>query len=254
MVEWIPASEAAPLLNVEPRQVRRLAAAGVLPARRSSAGWLVDAEAVRRRAGRQHEPGRPLSSFAAWQLLCILAVLDAQAARNDDHELAAARALLQPLAPMQRSRLRARLADLAPAGELARALRGRAQRHRVAAHPGLVRRILADPRVRPGGAAAAAEQGMGIAAGSAAPLAYLSAHDEPGLRAEFMLNDDPAGNLDLAVIPGDVAQKLSDWGRPMPPIVAAIDLLDDPDARSRDVAQAWIHRLRGKLASVSTDL
>jgi hypothetical protein len=49
-VPMMPVAEAAEVLRVRRRQVRRLARAGLIIGRQSSAGWLLDEDSVRKLA------------------------------------------------------------------------------------------------------------------------------------------------------------------------------------------------------------
>src|SRR5258706_4492989 len=73
--------EAAEQLGVRSARVRQLVSAGSLPARRSSAGWLIGADAVADRSG-SARAGRPASPRTVWAILCILSSATAPDAAN----------------------------------------------------------------------------------------------------------------------------------------------------------------------------
>src|SRR5258706_2454720 len=73
--------EAAEQLGVSSARVRQLVSAGSLPARRSSAGWLIGADAVADRSG-SARAGRPASPRTVWAILCILSSALAPDAAN----------------------------------------------------------------------------------------------------------------------------------------------------------------------------
>src|SRR5258706_15171806 len=78
-VLWLP--QAAEQLGVGSARVRQLVSAGSLPVRRSSAGWLIGADAVADRSGAARA-GRPASPRTVWAILCILSSALAPDAAN----------------------------------------------------------------------------------------------------------------------------------------------------------------------------
>src|SRR5260370_3204018 len=93
--------EAAEQLGVSSARVRQLVSAGSLPARRSSAGWLIGADAVADRSG-SARAGRPASPRTVWAILCILSSALAPDAANPPGCLVGDRRVL-PRAPPVRS-------------------------------------------------------------------------------------------------------------------------------------------------------
>ncbi len=63
--------EAAAQLGISSQRIRQLINTGSLPARRSSAGWLISADALAGRSG-SARVGRPVSPRTAWAALCML--------------------------------------------------------------------------------------------------------------------------------------------------------------------------------------
>src|SRR5258708_6498012 len=93
--------EAAEQLGVSSARVRQLISAGSLPARRSSAGWLIRADAVAHRSG-SARAGRPASPRTAWAILCILSSALAPDAANPPGCMVGDRRLRPPAPPVRR--------------------------------------------------------------------------------------------------------------------------------------------------------
>jgi excisionase family DNA binding protein len=242
---WLSAAEAAERLDVSAAHVRRLIDAGELPAARMAGAWFIDPAVIARRQQRAARPGRALSPSIAWRLLLLLdergQALLGVPAQNDGHAW-------DGLSDVQRHRLRSLLASLPDGPTLASLLRGRAQRRLMRAHPGVLDRLRGDIRIWPGAARAAAAQGAGLAAGGR-ELLYVAAVAFTEVRDKYRLQPDPAGNLELAVIPPDVpAELMPAPGQPMPLSVAWVDLLEDPDARASGAARDWVDRMRAAAA------
>jgi hypothetical protein len=71
-VPMMPVAEAAQILRVRRRQVRRLASAGLIIGRQSSAGWLLDEDSVRKLAVSQPPAKRSWVVRAARATLAAL--------------------------------------------------------------------------------------------------------------------------------------------------------------------------------------
>src|SRR5258707_2250955 len=91
--------EAAEQLGVSSARVRQLVSAGSLPARRSSAGWLIGADAVADRSG-SARAGRPASPRTVWAILCILSSALAPDAANPPGCLVGDRRFPRPPPPL----------------------------------------------------------------------------------------------------------------------------------------------------------
>jgi excisionase family DNA binding protein len=68
-------SEAADFLDVSDRRVRQLIEGGVLPARQTSHGWVIERAAVEARSKNHHRAGRPPAARTAWAILDELAAI-----------------------------------------------------------------------------------------------------------------------------------------------------------------------------------
>lgn len=231
--EVLSVREAAGQLKISPQRVRRLIHDQLLPARKTTAGWLVEADAVRARAG--HEPkGRPVAAVTAWAVLRILADPQAAVERRLRYR---ARQLISALpAPSEDPRLWAVV------------LGGLSQNYRFWAHPGVVSALEADARVSRGGAGLIGDAGLSPARRDAE--VYLRESDLSAVIAQYRLRPDPAGAVVLHVIPDGVTAQLGPvQGEPVPGLVAAARLLDEADPRLRAVAvreltAAWTGYLR----------
>jgi len=111
-------------------------------------------------------------------------------------------------------------------------LRRRADPHRVWVHPGVLDRLAADPRLRPGGGFAAAAAGVGLAAGPPRRF-YVGAGDLNAVMSAYHAREDLDGQIELMVIPESVPAGLRPGPGAVPKPVAFADLLDSEDARER---------------------
>ncbi len=130
----VSVADVARARGVSERRVLQMVHSGELDARRVGGRWLID----ERELGRRRRLGRPMGARMAWALI---AALSGEEARGLD--------------PVERSRLRERLARLAaspePAALLSSWLRERAEARRLSAPAGTVRDLLTDARVVPSG-------------------------------------------------------------------------------------------------------
>jgi len=242
MADWISVAEAAHELGVSPRQVRHLVDSGALPARRLGVGWLLPADAVHARARHAPSPGRPLSAPLAWAVLRV-----AQELLDEPREPADAERVNELLRVVADRRLRHRvrrlLADPRPAERWEHWMAGRAARRRLWVHPGVLDRLAADDRLRPGGGFAAAAQGVGI--GASRPWRfYVDADVLDAVLADYRAQDDPEGPVELMIVPSEVPDGLrAPAGRPVPVAVALADLLESNDARERHAAAERLEHL-----------
>ena len=221
--------EAAGILGVTPGRVRALVTSGYLPASKISDRWLLEHGAVVRRQHEDPARGRPFTPRNAWALL-MLASGEFSGELNPSVRSRLKRALRQE----GLERLRPRL------GGRARALPYRT-------HPGEAPYLLEDPLLVRSGISAAAEQGLGLVSGREAD-GYIAANDlemfvknhalAPAVQAE--------ANVRLRVVP-DEAWPLLVSRIVAPKAAVALDLSEDPDARSaqagrqvlRELDQTW---------------
>jgi excisionase family DNA binding protein len=207
--------EAAERLGVDASRVRQLIAANELGARSIGRAWLVSAEDVNRLASHRHGPGRPLAPARAWGLLDLL----------DDGSA-------PWLSPVARSQVRALLRQLhgADADRWRSALRARSGVHRMEAHPSALRRLKADPAVRPAGPELAVHAGADLVVLGAVPEVYVSAADWPHLGQRLRLRE-AEGHANLLVrVPVGVWPWSED--KAVGPAALAADLLDSSEPRA----------------------
>ncbi len=234
--------EAAAQLGISSQRVRQLINTGSLPARRSSAGWLISAGAVADRNG-SARVGRPVSPRTAWAALCMLS----SALEPDLAE--------PPACAIRDRRLRHHVRQLLsampdPADDLGRwrlllASRGRAER--MWAHPGLLSRLSDDERVGVGGDRAAAHVGEGLSKVQVSDV-YVAEPDVEELVADYRLRPDPDGQVRLHVVPESVPPELIPGPAGLVhPAAAAADLLDENDPRARRLA---VLQLRAMLTAL----
>lgn len=219
--------EAAAQLGVSGQRVRQLISAGSLPARRSSSGWLIEAGDV---AGRDRRArGRPASPRTAWAVLCMLSsALEPEAPEASAYVVSDRRLRYHALQVLKA------MPDPASSPERWHALlASRARVQRMWAHPGLVSRLIDDPKVSEGGDRAAARIGEGLSETGVRDVYVADEHAER-IVASYRLRPDPDGQVMLHVVPSSVPRDLMAVGSGVvPAAVAAADLLDEDDPRAR---------------------
>ncbi len=238
--DWLSVAQAAARLKVSPRRVRQLLAAGELTGEDVGGRALLDAAQVERHAARRPSPGRPFSPALAWMVLAVLSdpggPQPAAADRSTRHRL---------------RRLLAQLSD--PKGpsveELESLLRRRARTHRYWIHPGLVAQVFTDPRVSAGRARAAAAHGLDVNPGEDA-LGYVAATDLADVEAEYALEPDLDGPLELRAYEPQLSGTTPSGGMPVPVAAAVFDLLESDDVRLQRIARDWLERALPAAAAV----
>lgn len=207
------AQQAAEALGVSRMQISRLVRQGDLRASRFGNALLIDEDSVSEYRELRPERGRPLSASSTWARIARESAR-LEAAGNEREALVAAR-------------------HLAIVG------RRRADRHAYRVVPNRLPALLADQRVVLSGADAGQHHGAPVRPGDPHPV-YVSRAELDHLVVEHRLRDDDAEpNVLVRVVDPDV-WILND--RIAPPLVAAIDVLDDGDARS--AAEILRHLLR----------
>ena len=107
-------------------------------------------------------------------------------------------------------------------------------------HPGVIQSVLTDERISVSGAGVAAAAGAEIVGGDVSDL-YLSSEAVSRVIDDYGLQSDPAGQLLIHLWrPGSGAEYVLRPGKPVPVILAALDLLSAPDSRARHWANASI--------------
>ena len=247
-VDWLGVEEAAERLGVGPSQVRRLARDGQLSARRLGSTWLIDDAGIERRRGLEPSAGRPLSPPMAW---AVLHSVDAALVGGPDDISShpTSEFAIQLGDRKERYRLRRLLSGAPPVNRWDAWLRRRAEPRRIWVHPGVVDRLAADRRARPGGAPAVAAAGLGLSGADRPSLFYVDTEDADAVVAKYRGRDDPDGPLTLMVIPPEVPSRLRPRpGAPTPPALALVDLLNSSDARQHHLATELLRAAAARLA------
>lgn len=220
--DWLSPAEAAHRLGVSPRRVYALVDDGHLRAERVGGRLLLRRDSVEARASGAVANGRPFSARRGWALLLMAAGLDPVG-----------------LAPDARSKLRRVLRERDLWGLRAR-FGTRAERRVLRAHPSDLARIAGDPAVVRSGAGAAADAGLSLVAPGAPLELYVDAATAERLIERYRLSPSPRGNVTVRVVPDEVRAWLTGSVAPWPAV--ALDLAEDGDPRSRDVARVALSR------------
>jgi hypothetical protein len=117
---------------------------------------------------------------------------------------------------------------------------GRSQRRPLRAHSSDLARIEAEPGVVRTGARYAADAGLGLVAPDAPLEFYLNETMADRLVERYRLAPSPRPNVVLRVVPAEVFPWLDGPIAPRPAI--ALDLAEDRDPRSQEVARAILER------------
>ena len=233
--EVLTVHEAAGVLGISMQRVRQMIYAGRLGARRSSGGWLIEADAVAERSERLHR-GRPPEPRTAWSAIALLAAASACASKPRA-ECRASAAQVVPDRKLRHRILRVLsslpdpVADDAPWRRLL-STRGHARRMWV--HPGVLDRLAADSKVSTGGIGAMPAGHDGLTMGPGRLDVYVHEADADGLIRRYRMREDGDGQVRLIIVPSSVPSELApDRGSPVPAPAAASDLLEEKDPRAR---------------------
>lgn len=244
-MDFVSVRQAAQSLGVDDSRVRQLLHDGQLRGTRVGGRWIVDEDSVRERRLASPEPGRPLSARNAWGALAMLSGCRPPG-----------------LSDPERSRLLARLRNLAahgdlPAARMQKLLAARAEVRRYRVHRSALQVLLADSDVVRAGASAAPRVGADYVAPGRAEV-YVHPDRLVRLEAAFgLVLDAEKGNLVVRVPPASAwsflvsAVQEAKEGRDAPAPVIAADLLDAKEDRAV-VAAAGI--LEPLLASSAASL
>lgn len=239
--------EAADSLGVSMTRVRQMIHAGQLPARRSTAGWLIPAEGVAARSGNVH-PGRQPAPQTAWSAIAVLAAAMAYAPQSQLEQASPVHCMpIAELLPDRRVRHRilhllASLPDpVADDGPWRHLLSARGQVRRLWVHPGVLDRLASDSRVSRGGSAAAPTGPDGLTEGSSRLELYVSEEYAEELISQYRMHDDSDGQVYLVIIPSAISHDLAPGGgAPVATPAAASDLLEEGDPRTRYAAASHL--------------
>jgi len=226
--------EAAETLGVSVQRVRQMIKDGQLVARRSSGGWLLPESTVLGRFGNVPR-GRPAEPRTVWAAISLLAAASGHVFQVEEQK--------RPAEVVADRRLRHRVLRVLAAlpdpvrdpAPWVRLLSSRGRLRRLWAHPGVLDRLVADPRVSPGGDLALATGVAGLVGGGSRLPLYVGAADVEDLIRRYRLRDDSDGGIVLVVVPASVPAELAPaGGQPVPAPAAVADLLDEDDARARN--------------------
>ncbi len=219
---YLSVSQAASRLGVTESRVRQLIGEHELAADRVGGGYVVRLEDVERRAALAPAGGRRLTTPHAWGILQLAVGTPApwldRTARYRLRVLLRERGL---------STLRQRLVS-------------RASPTTFRAHPSQLAGLRADPALMLSGPTAAAELRLGLLAGDAVD-GYVDAGDVEALVRRHHLRRSRDPNVTLRVVPTFTDA----WplGRHAPLSAIALDLLDEPDPRTRQLGQDLLARV-----------
>ena len=218
MESWLTVGRAADELGLSRERIRAMIRHGLLDATRAGDLWLVDPASVDRRRQARVSAGRPLTSPHAWAALWLLS--------NDQQLIERADAWIQP---WDRLRLRRRLAS-ADWPNILPLLRNRAHVRRLRTHPSDVARLEQDPRLVRSGTSAARSNGLDITAPGVVE-GYVRAQDAEDLSDTYLLASSTEPNVVLHVV--DYPWPFLPNMTLAPTILAAVDLAESDDGRSR---------------------
>lgn len=221
---WLPLRDAAKRLGVRPERVWALARAGEFDAEQVAGRWVVEPASLERWSAISHVAGRPWSPHKAWALL----LLEAQDEAANDH--------LAALHPSDRSRLRAVVRDRS-LFDMAPRLRRRARIHRLRAHRSDVDRIAREKGLVLTGVSAADAHGFDIHAPGVVE-AYVPADGAAALVRKYSLDASVDPNVLLHAVAG--RWPFQPDAQIAPPIVAALDLLEGDDERTRRAGRDYL--------------
>lgn len=219
---FVSAAEAARRLGVTESRVRQLIGRRELSAQNFQGLWLVRVEDVERRQALAPPPGRRLTPARAWGLLYLAAGLPApwldRSARYRLRSLLKARGLTS-----LRARLTARGVPLA-----------------MRAHPSQLGSLRDEPLLMLTGPTAAAELRLGLLAGEVVE-AYVDEDRLDDLVRRYHLLASREPNVLLRIVPPFASNWPPAHHAPLPAI--ALDLIEDPDPRTREVGLSLLDRI-----------
>ncbi|MBI2863511.1 MAG: helix-turn-helix domain-containing protein [Chloroflexi bacterium] len=225
---WFSVAEAARRLAVSQSRVRSMLRTGILEGEKLDGRWLVDPASVDRRRASGAPVGRCLSALNSWAVLFLAA-----------GETARATKLMEHLHPWTRSRIRSSL-DNGSIGTLAPRLRRRATVRRFRSHPSDLAGILLEPRVLRAGVSAAPDYDLDIVASGIIEV-YIPASRLRRLSNKYRLQPSLNPNVTLHVVEG--VWPFPSSAKIVPAAVAALDLVEADDERTRRAGRQLLDRL-----------
>lgn len=226
--------EAAEFLGVSMERVRQMIRARQLPARRSSAGWLIPADAVEERSRNVHN-GRPPEPRTAWSAIAVLAAAMAHGSQSaPDRAMSAAEVLPDRKLRHRILRLLASMPDpVTDVGPWCQLLSARGQVRHLWVHPGVLDRLANDPKVSRGGIEAIPAGHDGLTARPSRLEVYVSEAHAENLIHQYRMHEDRDGQVHLVIVPSSIPPGLGPSGSaPVAVPAAAADLLEEGDPRA----------------------
>jgi hypothetical protein len=219
-------------------RVRQMIHAGQLAARRSSAGWLIPAEAVAERSKNVYN-GRPPEPRTVWSAIALLAAAMAHEAQSaPDGAMSVAEVVPDRKLRYRVLRLLASMPDpVTDVGPWCRLLSARGQVRQLWVHPGVLDRLASDPKVSKGGAEAVPSGHDGLTARPGRLELYVSEADAGDLTRKYRMREDRDGQVHLVIVPSNIPPELVPGGAaPVVAPAAASDLLEEDDPRAHYAA------------------
>jgi excisionase family DNA binding protein len=216
----VSVGDAADKLGVTPARVRALIGAGALDAEKIGNRWLVSRSSVERRLKGTHPSGRSFTPEHAWALLLQ--------ASGTDH-------LIRTLTRPEQSRLRqwlrrASILDLAPR------LRTRADAQRLRGHSGDIAALSKEEVIVLSGVSIASLCHFDIVAPGVAEF-YASPATMDHLSQKYFLETSSNPNVIAHVV--EASWPFLPGDRTVPCLVAALDLLEASDERTRRAGRMY---------------
>ena len=242
--------EAADSLGVSMERVRQMIHAGQLAARRSSAGWLIPADAVAERS-RNVYVGRPPEPQTAWSAIALLAAAAmAQASKPTPGDVVS----VAEVVPDRKLRHRvlhllASIPDpVIDARPWRRLLSARGRVRHLWVHPGVFDRLARDPKVSRGGAEAVLSGQDGLTAQPGRLELYVSEADAEDLIRQYRMREERDGQVRLVIMPSSIPSELAPGGGdPVAAPAAVSGLLEEDDPRARYAAAVQLHSYQAAL-------
>lgn len=222
--DWISSAEAAKRLGLTAGRVRELIASDALRAHRVGNRFLVNRDDVDARGARgSTSGGRDFSPRRAWALILLASGI-----------------VPKGLDAVTQSKLK-RILREKDLWSLGPRLASRADRRGFRAHSSDLPRLEAESRVVLTGARHAAEVGLRLVAPDAPVEVYVDGPTADRLVKRYLLRPSDRPNVLLHVVTAEVRTWLT--GRVAPRTAVALDMADDRDPRSQEIARAFLARL-----------
>lgn len=235
----LPVSEAAARLQVSPVRIRAMIRGGIVEAEKIGDRWFVDKSSLERRKALKAPVGRPLAPLNAWGVLFLASRDFSQAAPS----------YFQSISPWMRSRIRSRIRKEGLRWLVPR-LYKRAAIERFRAHPSDLSNLLEESGVVRAGISVASQYSMDVSDSGVVEL-YVHEKQLPRLRRKYLLEPSVRPNVILHVVKGPWPFTKS--AKFVPIAVAALDMLESDDPRSRRAGEAMLDRVEAIREAIQED-